>query len=559
MTRGSGGFRVNAQVVSAVPEKRGARFAGLSGLASLVSPPSVPALVLCAASYAFRLPPLLNARSTNSDAAVVGLQGMHMLRGELSPFLWGSGYQTSADSAVAALFFAVLGPAPIVLMLSALTLHVLATYLVFATLRRRFDGWLALLCTAPMILSPSSVHSYALYPPRQVSLTLAIAAFWALDRARAGAGAGAGARARAMGAGGMLATLAVSADPYPMLLLPLIALYAALVAWGNDGEDGEDRRRAVAVRIGAGVLGAAVGLLPFLVIHRLAGAKSGPMGLTTSMLAHHWRLLVDDCLPWALSYKVYFARNVMDYQAWDAPPWIHALGIMGALLLGGLVAFGIASPLRRSLPADVRRLGFVGASTFPLAIAAFLVSVMVMDHFSMRYLAVLTLMTPFAVAPAAQVLGERRLGLVLGPHLLASAIAGWAGYGPFVHGVVPVAETPELRDDYTLRDLLRARHVRYAKADYWTSYRLTYLFREEIVVVPTNPAEDRHAAYRTAFEAAPVFAYVHDPGRSREDATSAERELVAANAEVERLRAGSLSVFIVRRAAPAAERLVTPP
>jgi hypothetical protein len=540
--------------VSAVPEKRRACFASFSGLAR---PPSVPALVLVAASYAFRLPPLLNARSTNSDAAVVGLQAMHMLRGELSPFLWGSGYQTSADSAVAALFFAVLGPSPIVLMLSALTLHVLATYLVFATLRRRFDGWLALLCTAPMIFSPSSVHSYALYPPRQVSLTLAIAAFWALDRARAGAGAGA--RARAMAAGGMLATLAVSADPYPMLLLPLIALYAALVAWGHDDEDGEDRGRTVGMRLGAGVLGAAVGLVPFLVIHRLAGAKSGPMGLTTSMLAHHWRLLVDECLPWALSYKVYFARNVMDYQAWDAPSWILALGIMGALLLGGLVAFGIASPLRRSLPADVRRLGFVGALTFPLAIAAFLVSVMVMDHFSMRYLAVLTLMTPFAVAPAAQVLGKRRLGLVLGPHLLASAIAGWVGYGPFVHGVVPVAETPELRDDYTLRDLLRARHVRYAKADYWTSYRLTYLFREEIVVVPTNPAEDRHAAYRTAFEAEPVFAYVHDPGRSREDVTSAERELVAANAEVERLTAGALAVFIVRRTGPAARPPFTPP
>ena len=88
--------------------------------------PSLPTLALLAASYAFRLPPLLNARSTNSDAAVVGLQAMHMLRGELSPFLWGSGYQTSADSLVAARFFAVLGPSPLVLMLSALTLHVVA-------------------------------------------------------------------------------------------------------------------------------------------------------------------------------------------------------------------------------------------------------------------------------------------------------------------------------------------------------------------------------------------------------------------------------------------------
>lgn len=529
---------VDAHAVSAVAENRRARSVAL---------PSAPALVLVAASYAFRLPPLLNARSTNSDAAVVGLQAMHMLRGELSPFLWGSGYQTSADSAVAALFFAVLGPSPLVLMLSALTMHVVATYLVFATLRRRFDGWLALLCTAPMILSPSSVHSYALYPPRQVSLTLALAAFRAIDGARASASASAKARetARALALGGMLATLAVSADPYPMLLLPLVGLYAVLVAWASDV-----RPRAIATRLAGFAVGAMVGLVPFLVIHRLAGAKSGPMGLTTSMLGHHWRLLVDECLPWALSYKVYYAYNVMDYRAWDAPAVFHVLGVVGALMLGGLVVFGLASPLRRDLPADVRRLGFVGALTFPAAIAAFLVSVMVMDHFSMRYLAVLTLMTPFAVAPAARALGTRRLALALGPHLLASAVAGWVGYGPFVHGPVPVAETPELRDDYALRDLLVARHVRYATADYWASYRLTYLFREEVVVVPTNPAEDRHPAYRRAFEAEPVFAYVFDPGRSREDLASAERDLVATSAHVEKTTAGALTVFIIERRAP---------
>jgi hypothetical protein len=499
--------------------------------------PSMPALVLLAASYAYRLPALLNARSTNSDAAVVGLQAMHMLRGELSPFLWGSGYQTSADSLVAALFFAVAGPSPLVLMLSALTMHVVGTFLVFAMLRRRFAPWVALLLTLPMVVSPSSVHSYALYPPRQVSLTLVLAAFWAVDVAAERTSA----KIRWLATGGALATLAVSADPYPMLLLPLVGLYAVMVAWGDDG------LLAVARRLALFGAGCAAGLVPFLVIHRLAGAKSGPMGLTTGMFAHHWRLLVDECLPWALSYKVYYAHDVMDYRAWDAPGWFRALGILGALLLAALVGYGLASPLRRALPASVRRLGFTGALAFPLAISAFLVSVMVMDHFSMRYLAVLTLMTPFAMAPAAQALGARRFAALFAPHLLASAIAGWVGYGPFVHGPLPVAETPELRDDYTLFAMLRARDLRFAMADYWTSYRLTYLFREELVVVPTNPGEDRHAAYRRDLEASPTFAYVHDPGRSREDLAGAERELTSRYPSVERLRAGRLTVFIVRR------------
>ena len=477
-----------------------------------------------------------------------------MLRGELSPFLWGSGYQTSADSAVAALFFAVLGPSPEVLMLSALTLHVLATYLVFATLCRRFNPWLALLVAMPLVVSPSSVHSYALYPPRQVSLTLALAAFWAIDGAVAGKRDFTGKRGSSrrwgwMAGGGALATLAVSADPYPMLLLPLIGLYALIVAWA--GDDGRTRVLSLA----GFASGAMVGLAPFAIVHRLEGAKSGPMGLTTGMLRHHWRLLVDECLPWALSYKVYYARTVMDYHAWDAPWWFRAVGIVGALLLGALVVFGLVAPLRRAPKApapaggSLRGLGFVGALAFPLAIGAFLLSVMVMDHFSMRYLAVLTLMTPFAVAPAAQALGPRRFALAFAPHLVASAIAGWVGYGPFVHGAVPVAETPELRDDYTLLAKLRGRGLKWATADYWTSYRLTFLFREQIVVVPKNPVEDRYAPYRRAFEAERVFAYVHDPARSREDVGAAERDLVAASDQVEKLTAGGLTVFIVTRRA----------
>jgi len=290
--------------------------------------------------------------------------------------------------------------------------------------------------------------------------------------------------------------------------------------------------------------------LPFVMLHRLPGAKSGPMGFTTSMLAHHLRLLADECLPWALSWKVYYAHNVMDYAPWDAPFWFRALGIVGALILAALVVFGLVAPLERvggRVPAPLRRLGFTGALGFPLAIGGFLVSVMVMDHFSMRYLAVLTLLTPFAVAPAAYALGARRFAIAFAPHLLASAVAGWVGYGPFVHGVVPVAETPELRDDYALADTLRARGIRWATADYWASYRLTYLYREAIVVVPTNAGEDRHAPYRLAFEAAPVFAYVFDPGRSREDVVVAERDLVAANEQVERLKVGGLSVFVVTR------------
>jgi hypothetical protein len=501
-------------------------------------------------SYLFRLPPLLNARSTNSDAAVVGLQAMHILRGEMSPFLWGSGYQTSADSFVAAAFFAVLGAKPVALMLSSLTLHVVATLFVFATLRRRFDPWAALLLALPLVLSPSSVHTYALYPPRQLSLTLALAALFAVDSAgkpfRDERDAGPVTALvldrrgrRRLAYGGLLTTLAVAADPYPLLLVPIALALAVLVA-----------RDELAVWFGrlawfAG--GAVLGIVPFIVLHRLKGAGSGPMGLSTEYLGQHFDLLVYECLPWALSYKVYYATNVMDYHPWAAPIVFRIVGIAGALLLFAMVVYAGFALLLRSMPWRVRSLGFAAALVYPLAIVAFMLSVMVMDHFSMRYLVVMTLLLPFAAAPAAFALGPRRFALAFAPHLLASAIGGWVGYGPFVRGIVPVRETPELRDDYALHAMLRYRGIRYATADYWASYRLTFLFDEDIVVVPKNRADDRYAPYRKAFDEAGLYAYVYDPGRSREDPAEAVRELRASAKSVEETRVGGLSVYVVTR------------
>lgn len=496
----------------------------------IVGGPLATALLLVL-SYGFRAPPLLNARSTNSDAAIVGLQAIHILSGEHSPFLWGSGYQSSADAFVAAAFFAVAGPSPFVLMLSALTLHVAGTWLVFTMVRRRFEPWAALLLTLPLVAAPSSIHTYALYPPRQLSITLAVAALWAIDTASS-----AGRRhGRWLALGGVLFGLAISSDPYPLVLTPIVLGYGVFVA--------RSKARHVA-QLGLATL---AGLAPFVLLHLTPRGKSGPMGLTFAVLQHNWELLVRECLPWALSYKVYYARNVMDYEPWDAPAVVRVVQIVGALVVGGVVLVALASVFVQRLAPSVRQLGFAGAMTFPVTIGAFLVSVMVMDHFSMRYLAVLTLMLPFAAMPAARLLGPPRFALLFALHLVASAIGGWVGYGPFVRGALPVSETPELRDDYALSNLLRARGITYAEADYWASYRLTFLFGERIVVVPTNPSEDRYPPYRRAFEAATTFAYVFDPGRSRENVADAEATLRQANASVEKTRAGGHTVFIVKR------------
>jgi len=135
------------------------------------------------------------------------------------------------------------------------------------------------------------------------------------------------------------------------------------------------------------------------------------------------------------------------------------------------------------------------------------------------------------------------------PHVAAAAIAGWVGYGPFVRGIVPVRETPELKDDYAFFDAMRSRGLTYATADYWASYRLTLLSQEKVIVVPTNPVEDRYPPYRAVFTAVNEYAYVFDPGRSRESLSEAETILRLQNASVEAAKIGGLSVFFVCRQA----------
>jgi hypothetical protein len=490
--------------------------------------------VLVVLSYLFRLPALINADSTNSDAAVVGLQAMHVLRGEASPFLWGSGYQTSTDSFVAAAFFAVLGASPLALMASALTLHVVATLAVFDTLRHRLDAWAALVGALPLVFTASSVHSYALYPPRQAALTLALGAFWAMDRAGRD-----GARAAWFLAGPCLFGVATYADPYPLVLAPVFAVLCVWTAAGG-------QRAAILRRIGLAVAGALVGLLPGWLLRHTPGAKNGPLGLTTSVVEHNLRLLWDECLPWALSYKIYTAKHVMDYAPWDAPAPVRAFLVLAAVWLLLLVGSGLAAATRKEIPSGVRALGVTGALAYPVTLVAFSVSVMVMDHFSMRYLAAMTLMTPFALAPLLHRVGAQRgLAMVL-PCVLASAIGGWVGYGPFVLGTLPVVPR-EIDDDRALGRLLRAEGIDHAVADYWASYRLTLLFREHPTVVPRSEVEDRYPPYRRAFLAAPRYAYVWDPGRSRETLTEAEDTVRREARRVSRREVGTLVVFLVER------------
>src|SRR5262249_14311534 len=148
-------------------------------------------------------------------------------------------------------------------------------------------------------------------------------------------------------------------------------------------------------------------------------------------------------------------------------------------------------------------------------------------------------------------LGARRFAMAIAPYVAASAIAGWVGYGPFVRGIAPVRIDAGVTDEERLFVALGDRGVRYGLADYWVSYRLTFLAREALVVVQTNASEDRYAPYRAQLEQAQTVAYVYDPYRSREEAGSFERRVATGQTpfqeRFERLEAGSLTALVLHR------------
>ncbi len=514
--------------------------------------PTAPWLIVLAASILFRLPPLINAAGTNSDAAIVGLQAMHILRGEFSWFLLGSGYQTSVDSLVAAVVFVFTGPSPLALMGSTLAEHIVLTWLAFAVVRRALSrlpatsaeraGIGAAILVTPLVFTPDPVHTYVLYPPRQASLTLIFLALWLLD------GAVASARPRArLALGGAVAGLACFADPYALLFLPGVALLGLLGSL-DGAEPGLPPRRAILERLGAAAAGALIGLIPYQLLIHHPLASRGQTKLALSAVPHNLELLREVCLPWLLSTRIYAARNMSDYAPWETGPAYHAFQVLAAALLVIGLLSGAALFFVRKIPREIRRLGLVGAAMVPVTIGGFLVSPMVMDHFSSRYLVAILLLAPFALAPLASLLGPRRLGLALGPYLISAAVSGWVSYAPF-----GLSAHPSLAADARLGEVLRERGIHCAEADYWASYRLAFLYREDPIVVPTNEAEDRHRPSRDAFEAAPVVAYIHDAYRSRESLEREEKLIRSGGTpfepEFERFTLDQFTVLILKRKA----------
>ena len=547
-------------------------------------------LPLVLATVLFRVPAILNAQAMSSDATIVGLQAQHILRGEWSRFLWGAGYQSSLDAFIAAAVFALVGASQWTLMLVPLIGHILLVALVFGMLRRHLGAPTAFVLCLALAFTPRAINSVTVYPPRQWSITTMFAAVWFIDRATYARRA-----PLWLAAGAFLSVMSLYLDLFSLQMMVGVGVFGLLCCWESSnatttaglrqrpiqstlsreivtlsrGEDSFSRsersltavqddgfhdydgtlttsstRREFRRRILGYISGFILGFGAFWLLRQGPESTAHTASLTMDKLGPNLRLLWETCLPWLLGVKVFVERGVV----WQPPAFFQVVQIVGALsVVAGIVAGGMTFFVR-SLPWSLRRLGMLGALIAVSSLGGFAFSAMPADQYSSRYLAPIIWALPFALVPVCWLLGRKRFAAAFMPYLVAAAVSGWLSFGPFVEGITPVlAPRGAARGEAAVRALLVERGVQYAAADYWFAYRLTFMWNEQIIVVPLEAWQDRYPPYRAAFDTAPTVAYIFHPSQPHADAEAAAADLQRGGIRFERVTVDDFTVLVASR------------
>lgn len=463
-----------------------------------------PYLALVALNLAFRFPLLLNNAGVHSDAAIVGLQGMHILNGEHSRFLWGADYQGSFDAYVIAFFFALGGPTPLMLMLAPFFGHLLMCCVVLAMLLKHLHSrWAAFLVCLPLVFTPQAINGVVTSAPRQWSITFAIcgAAIIAWPGKRLAP--------LRIGLGVMLAISALYMDMFCLQWMPAIGLLAVLACF-----DAPRGWKPIALRLAGGLLAAGIAIWAVRALRDSGQPKQHGFGFDFALVARNWPLFSETCLPWLLGAKVWIPGKNLYPDLWVPAAPVRALQYLGA---ASAILLGLASAVlvfSKRVPWELKRVVLFGGAAASTALAGFLVSGWPSDMWSARYLGPVVWSMPFTFAALALLLRPRGLAVLLAPYLCVAAIGGWLSFGLNVDGPLPrLDDRGAARDEAAVGEFLRARGYEHGYAQYWLSYRLTFLWREKPII--SSFEWDRYPPYRQAADAAKKKAFIFHPSEPR--------------------------------------------
>ena len=499
-------------------------------------------------TLAVRLPFLLRGdRFFSADEAVEGLMARHVLQGEFPLFFWGQAYKGVPEVYAAAGVFAVAGSS--VLALQAVTAVVFAAFVAvqFVLISRVFTAPIAWLASLFTIIAPPSLVYWSLVGVAEMSFTLlaGAVALLAVDRwRRIGSRRALALFAFAMGFGlwvqqymfYYLAALAAAAwlevpaarrwlhdvlsgSGVPRgalvvsrVLLAAGALYALLGLHAFFTGGFSARWFGVALQtthpqklwqIAGVIVVAAIGVLWWSRHSRTRDRFTRDVAMTTAAFLAGFSPFIAGRLRgggvraplhsvqapemWAAIRRT--ATELMPILFGFRGPGVEPLGVpaVAALVIVAVAAMSYAG-LRRS-----RETAFF--HLFPLVVAVmFLASGAFVDAQSWRYL-----MPVYAAVPLILAVGVReawRRARLVG---VIAAVA--------LTGLFAVQElrwyrmlVPDLRLSRAL-ECVRQSGARYARADYWTSYRVTFLTNEQVIVASTDP--DRYPPYTALVAADP--------------------------------------------------------
>ena len=496
-------------------------------------------LLIAALVIVGRAPFLLHGdRFFDSDEAVEGLMAIHVLKGEHPAFLWGQHYKGVPEVYLAAAVFAVTGPSVVALKSVTLACFALFVCLQFVLVERLFSRAIAWMATAFLIFCPPALVQWSLSANAEIVMTLLAGTvmclgvdIWRRTGSRrafvtACAAAGFGLWVHqyilyywvALGLAILhwipqrrkILRYVVAAREIPAwlrLLTAFLAIVAALyvalgaVAFLTGGFDAAASGLRVGVHHPQKLWNIAAGLLIIVLLARVFALSRQSDSIRSLVYAA------------ALAFAAGYAPALAAYATVGGSPPIARTDLAGA--------WAAISPLVRQIIPIV--LGFRGPSAgwlgvpfwlgLPLvfAIVASVVALKERPFTPLFHLLLFTAPVIFLLSGAfIDVQSYRYLMPVSGALAVVFALGVWRIFRwSRVAGAIALAMAltlfgleqrawyrqlaPDTRSA-ALIDCLDRSGVRAAFADYWISYKLTFLTAERIVVAPHN-GMDRYPSY----------------------------------------------------------------
>ncbi len=511
-------------------------------------------VLLAAAAVAARLPFLVSGKIPfDSDEAVEGLMAVHVLNGELPAFFWGQAFKGVPEVYAAAGAFALFGGT--VTVLKSVTLAVFAAYVAvnFVLLDRILSRWVAVAASLLLIFCPPPLVLWSLSASAEYVLIMLLGTILLLLCLRVEQAGGAEGRARStdanvLGGIGVIVGLGLWVHQlFVAYLFPVALILTLQTEWWKRRNFGRPGKAVLA--LGAvGALYLALGVIAFFTggfslqlgsvaisatapqkmlriaagVFVLAGLLHAAATITRdrarALAYSYWPLgigVLVGYLP-VLLYSLLVEPARSPARVANASQLLAAAPDILANIVPIVAGFKLPTTERLALPllaavpglaslmaflwSNRRRIGQLVAlrahdpslahDFFPMFIlflpGLFLVSAAHVDTQSYRYLIPWYAGLSVAWAAGSLALARRK---VLASLVVGAMIA--------VHGWQQILWHDKLAPDtqsLAVLDCLRRHGIRGGYAEYWTSYKLTFLAREEIIIAPTTGI-DRYPAY----------------------------------------------------------------